>query len=130
MLGFLNPFLYQTGFSQNTNNAFFDITTGSNPGCGTDGFYAQAGWDPGMCLVQEKKSTASISFFFFFSFRLFLSVFWLVIDCLRCFSYPFFVISFAPYPPSRLPTKTKTNKSATGFGAPNFPNLLEAAMKV
>ncbi|KAK0214424.1 family S53 protease-like protein [Armillaria fumosa] len=40
VLGFLNPFLY-------TNpTALFDITTGSNPGCGTSGFPAGAGWDP------------------------------------------------------------------------------------
>lgn len=40
-LGFLNPFLYSTGVS-----AFTDITTGSNPGCGTNGFPALKGWDP------------------------------------------------------------------------------------
>ncbi|KAK0471820.1 hypothetical protein IW261DRAFT_1571478 [Armillaria novae-zelandiae] len=34
VLGFFNPF------------AFFDITTGSNPGYGTNGFPALAGWDP------------------------------------------------------------------------------------
>jgi tripeptidyl-peptidase-1 len=26
--------------------AFNDITTGNNPGCGTNGFPAMAGWDP------------------------------------------------------------------------------------
>ncbi|KAI0321292.1 family S53 protease [Amylostereum chailletii] len=40
-LGFLNPFLYSTGAS-----ALNDITTGDNPGCGTNGFPAAAGWDP------------------------------------------------------------------------------------
>ena len=40
-LGFLNPFLYSKGVS-----ALNDITTGSNPGCGTNGFPAKAGWDP------------------------------------------------------------------------------------
>ncbi|ESK96314.1 protease s8 tripeptidyl peptidase [Moniliophthora roreri MCA 2997] len=40
VLGFLNPFLYANP------GAFFDITTGSNPGCGTNGFPARAGWDP------------------------------------------------------------------------------------
>ncbi|KAH9940543.1 subtilisin-like protein [Epithele typhae] len=40
-LGFLNPFLYQSGAS-----AFNDITRGSNPGCGSNGFTAAAGWDP------------------------------------------------------------------------------------
>ncbi|EJD48553.1 tripeptidyl peptidase A [Auricularia subglabra TFB-10046 SS5] len=40
-LGFLNPFLYQEGLA-----AFNDITVGNNPGCGTPGFNASAGWDP------------------------------------------------------------------------------------
>ncbi|KAF8321188.1 subtilisin-like protein [Clavulina sp. PMI_390] len=40
-LGFLNPWLYSTGKSGLT-----DITSGSNPGCGTNGFTARAGWDP------------------------------------------------------------------------------------
>ena len=40
-LGFLNPLIYQAG-----SRGFNDITTGSNPGCGTDGFPALAGWDP------------------------------------------------------------------------------------
>ncbi|KAK0438201.1 family S53 protease [Armillaria borealis] len=36
-LGFLNPFLYANP------KAFFDITTGDNPGCGTNGSPARAG---------------------------------------------------------------------------------------
>ena len=40
-LGFLNPMLYSTGAA-----ALNDITKGSNPGCGTQGFPAAAGWDP------------------------------------------------------------------------------------
>ncbi|KAI0284762.1 subtilisin-like protein [Russula brevipes] len=40
-LGFLNPLIYSSAL-----NAFNDITSGSNPGCGTDGFSATAGWDP------------------------------------------------------------------------------------
>ncbi|KZP30476.1 subtilisin-like protein, partial [Athelia psychrophila] len=40
-LGFLNPFLYTNGTAGLT-----DITSGSNPGCGTNGFTARAGWDP------------------------------------------------------------------------------------
>ncbi|KIY62913.1 family S53 protease [Cylindrobasidium torrendii FP15055 ss-10] len=40
VLGFLNPFIYENP------TAFFDITSGSNPGCNTDGFSATAGWDP------------------------------------------------------------------------------------
>jgi tripeptidyl-peptidase-1 len=39
-LGFLNPLLYQNP------SAFNDITTGNNPGCNTNGFYAAVGWDP------------------------------------------------------------------------------------
>ena len=41
-LGFLNPFIYQNA------DAFNDITTGSNEGCGLgqDGYPAAAGWDP------------------------------------------------------------------------------------
>ncbi|KAF7353862.1 Subtilisin-like protein [Mycena venus] len=40
VLGFLNPWLYANP------GAFNDITSGSNPGCGTTGFPAKAGWDP------------------------------------------------------------------------------------
>ncbi|KAI0046360.1 tripeptidyl-peptidase, partial [Auriscalpium vulgare] len=40
-LGFLNPFLYSTGAS-----ALNNITSGSNPGCNTNGFTATSGWDP------------------------------------------------------------------------------------
>ena len=40
-LGFLNPLLYSTASA-----ALNDITSGSNPGCGTQGFPAAAGWDP------------------------------------------------------------------------------------
>ncbi|TDL21549.1 family S53 protease-like protein [Rickenella mellea] len=40
VLGFLNPFLYANP------GAFNDVTTGSNPGCNTNGFPAKAGWDP------------------------------------------------------------------------------------
>lgn len=39
-LGFLNPWLYSTAAS-----AFTDITSGTNPGCGTNGFSAVSGWD-------------------------------------------------------------------------------------
>ncbi|KAJ7504162.1 family S53 protease [Mycena galericulata] len=39
-LGFLNPFLYANA------DALNDVTAGSNPGCGTEGFPAKAGWDP------------------------------------------------------------------------------------
>lgn len=40
-LGFLNPWLYGYG-----RFGFTDITSGNNPGCGTDGFTAVPGWDP------------------------------------------------------------------------------------
>ncbi|KAH9162435.1 subtilisin-like protein [Lactarius sanguifluus] len=40
-LGFLNPWLY--GIARAGLN---DITSGSNPGCNTDGFTAVVGWDP------------------------------------------------------------------------------------
>ena len=40
-MGFMNPFLYAGG-----QVALNDITSGSNPGCGTDGFPAADGWDP------------------------------------------------------------------------------------
>ncbi|KAK3935714.1 subtilisin-like protein [Diplogelasinospora grovesii] len=39
-IGFLNPVLYAHP------DMFNDITSGSNPGCGTDGFKAAPGWDP------------------------------------------------------------------------------------
>lgn len=39
-LGFLNPWLYSTGYA-----AFTDITSGSAIGCGGSGFPAEAGWD-------------------------------------------------------------------------------------
>ncbi|OJT05440.1 Tripeptidyl-peptidase SED2 [Trametes pubescens] len=41
-LGFLNPLLYSLGGTA----AFTDVVSGSNPGCGTEGFPALAGWDP------------------------------------------------------------------------------------
>ncbi|KAH9161480.1 subtilisin-like protein [Lactarius sanguifluus] len=40
-LGFLNVLLYGHG-----RDGVNDITSGSNPGCGTDGFTAIPGWDP------------------------------------------------------------------------------------
>ncbi|KAI9433332.1 subtilisin-like protein [Lactarius indigo] len=45
-LGFLNPWLYGTGLP-----GINDITSGSNPGCNTDGFSADVGWDP-VCPFQ------------------------------------------------------------------------------
>merc|ERR1712048_827228 len=43
-LGFLNPLLYHE--STRAAGVFNDITEGSNPGCGTQGFPASEGWDP------------------------------------------------------------------------------------
>jgi len=43
-LGFLNPLIYKLAVSNPTS--FNDVTQGSNPGCGTNGFQAAAGWDP------------------------------------------------------------------------------------
>ncbi|OAA62327.1 tripeptidyl peptidase SED3 [Cordyceps fumosorosea ARSEF 2679] len=40
-LGFLNPWLYS-----NATSGLNDITSGSNPGCQTQGFSASTGWDP------------------------------------------------------------------------------------
>lgn len=39
-VGFVNPMLYAHP------EVFHDITTGSNPGCGTNGFKTAPGWDP------------------------------------------------------------------------------------
>ena len=41
-LGFLNPLIYTR---LNGTDAFNDITHGSNPGCGVEGFRAAKGWD-------------------------------------------------------------------------------------
>ncbi|KAJ7685503.1 peptidase S8/S53 domain-containing protein [Mycena polygramma] len=41
-IGFINPTIYSSKFA----SAFHDITSGSNPGCGTNGFSAAKGWDP------------------------------------------------------------------------------------
>lgn len=39
-VGFVNPLLYKNP------QVLHDITTGNNPGCGTNGFSAAKGWDP------------------------------------------------------------------------------------
>ena len=51
-LGFLNPMLYARGAA-----AMRDVTSGSNPGCGTDGFAARAGWDPVSALAAACART-------------------------------------------------------------------------
>ena len=41
---------------------FNDITTGSNPGCNTQGFHAAKGWDPatGVGTPDYKKMAAAL----------------------------------------------------------------------
>ncbi|KAH9886275.1 subtilisin-like protein [Cubamyces lactineus] len=41
-VGWINPAIYSPQF----NGVFNDITNGSNPNCGTQGFLATPGWDP------------------------------------------------------------------------------------
>ncbi|KAF5364916.1 hypothetical protein D9758_008161 [Tetrapyrgos nigripes] len=41
-VGFINPVLYSSSFK----SAFHNITRGTNPGCGKEGFRAVAGWNP------------------------------------------------------------------------------------
>ena len=41
--GFINPWLYGEG---GRYGGLIDVTEGNNPGCGTDGFKADIGWDP------------------------------------------------------------------------------------
>ncbi|THU82569.1 subtilisin-like protein [Dendrothele bispora CBS 962.96] len=41
-VGFINPAIYSDQFKNGLN----DITTGDNPGCGSNGFSAAVGWDP------------------------------------------------------------------------------------
>jgi len=76
VLGFLNPWLYSEGYT-----ALNDITTGNNPGCGTEGFNVSAlllrlffsqlscfktsiGWDPGKtcreCLDSGRLTFGSL----------------------------------------------------------------------
>ena len=44
-LGFLNPFLYSSGYT-----ALNDITVGNNPGCGTEGFNVRH-----ICCVHSSR---------------------------------------------------------------------------
>ena len=52
-LGFLNPFLYF--LSDLEREGINDVKFGGNPGCGTDGFQANIGWDPvcAACVFSE-----------------------------------------------------------------------------
>ncbi|KAJ6552290.1 peptidase S8/S53 domain-containing protein [Mycena vulgaris] len=45
-IGYINPTIYSAQFA----SAFNDVTNGTNPGCGTTGFQAAEGWDPGTGL--------------------------------------------------------------------------------
>ena len=53
-LGFLNPLIYSTGAA-----GFNDITSGSNPGCGTNGFSAGTGWDPVSAALLPPPSSST-----------------------------------------------------------------------
>ncbi|PIL35568.1 hypothetical protein GSI_02296 [Ganoderma sinense ZZ0214-1] len=52
-VGWINPVLYSHFFA----GVFNDITTGSNTGCGTDGFPTAQGWDPVTGLGTPKFET-------------------------------------------------------------------------
>ncbi|KAH9002846.1 hypothetical protein EDB84DRAFT_315901 [Lactarius hengduanensis] len=55
-LGFLNIRLYDDGIA-----GLNDVTSGSNPGCDTDGFSAVPGWDPVTGLgTPDSKSYRNI----------------------------------------------------------------------
>lgn len=63
-LGYLNPWLYQTG-----NKGFTDITQGSAVGCGGNGFPAKDGWDAvtgfgtPVCFCLRLSSTFLLPFY-------------------------------------------------------------------
>ena len=56
-LGFLNPLIYAAGVSAGFN----DITSGSNPGCGTNGFTAGPGWDPVSVATAARVGRARVA---------------------------------------------------------------------
>ena len=47
-VGFINPTLYANPSAMN------DVTSGHNPGCGTEGFEAVEGWDPVSVTVVSR----------------------------------------------------------------------------
>jgi len=51
-IGFINPVIYSPAFE----GAFNDITSGTNPGCGTEGFATAVGYDPVTGLGTPKFS--------------------------------------------------------------------------
>ena len=53
-LGWLNPWLYSN------EGALNDITSGDNPGCGTNGFSATTGWDPVRTSLCSAVSMGSL----------------------------------------------------------------------
>ena len=59
-LGELNPLLYLLSLRRQGNEGIDDVITGSNPGCGTDGFNATTGWDP---VRAARISSESFSMF-------------------------------------------------------------------
>jgi len=56
-LGWLNPLLYANA------DSFNDVTSGSNPGCGTSGYEASNGWDPvtGLGTLDFSKFSKIVS---------------------------------------------------------------------
>ncbi|OCH93713.1 subtilisin-like protein [Obba rivulosa] len=56
-IGFINPTIYSDTFQ----GLFNDITIGSNPGCGTNGFSVEHGWDPvtGLGTINFPKLLAA-----------------------------------------------------------------------
>ena len=54
-LGFLNPWLYGSGLA-----GLNDITSGSNPGCNTNGFSAASGWDPVRSRLVSPRPSMSV----------------------------------------------------------------------
>ena len=58
-LGLLNPMLYL--LSRSGNGGINDVQFGGNPGCNTDGFQANIGWDPvrAACIFSDSFSMLS-----------------------------------------------------------------------
>jgi tripeptidyl-peptidase-1 len=58
-VGFLNPTLYAHP------EVMKDVTKGFNPGCGTEGFAAVAGWDPGKHYAVDELLNFSLTLLHF-----------------------------------------------------------------
>ena len=63
-VGFVNPTLYAHP------EILHDITTGNNPGCGTNGFSAAKGWDPGKSFLGFSSATATSLLFGYTCFQI------------------------------------------------------------